>query len=131
MDLTDRLVDRINLLDLPATVYAAAVTGKEDPEIGVLVLPNSQVISQDLAGNRVVDFIYEVVMRGTDEGQINDALWKIANLVGSDNFHVDSENGSFIYDQAQVSSFPTMTGVDLKGALNYVLDFTIQVETFR
>lgn len=131
MDLTDRLVDRINLLDLPATVCAAAVTGKEDPEIGVLVLPNSQVISQDLAGNRVVDFLYEVVMRGTDEGQINNALWKIANLVGSDDFHVESADGSFIYDQAQVSSFPTMTGVDLKGALNYVLDFTIQVETFR
>lgn len=130
MDLTDRLVDQINLLDLPATVYAAAVTGKEDPEIGLLVLPNSQVISQDLAGNRVVDFIYEVVMRGTDEGQINNALWKIANLVGSDDFHVESADGSFIYDQAQVSSFPTMTGVDLKGALNYVLDFTIQVETF-
>ncbi|MBS6381280.1 MAG: hypothetical protein KH407_08170 [Streptococcus sp.] len=131
MDLTDRLVDQINLLDLPAMVYAAAVTGKEDPEIGVLVLPNSQVISQDLAGNRVVDFLYEVVMRGTDEGQINNALWKIANLVGSDDFHVESADGSFIYDQAQVSSFPTMTGVDLKGALNYVLDFTIQVETFR
>lgn len=131
MDLTDRLVDRINLLDLPATVYAAAVTGKEDPEIGLLVLPNSQVISQDLAGNRVVDFIYEVVMRGTDEEQINNALWKIANLVGSDDFHVESSNGSFIYDQAQVTSFPTMTGVDLKGALNYVLDFTIQVETYR
>lgn len=130
MDLTDRLVDRINLLDLPTQVFPTALTGKEDPEIGLLVLPNSQVISQDLAGNRVVDFIYEVVMRGTDEGQINDALWKIANLVGSDGFHVDSENGSFIYDQAQVSSFPTMTGVDLKGALNYVLDFTIQVETF-
>lgn len=130
MDLTDRLVEKINSLGLPTQVYAAAVTGKEDPEIGLLVLPNSQVISQDLAGNRVVDFIYEVVMRGTDEGQINDALWKIANLVGSDGFHVDSENGSFIYDQAQVSSFPTMTGVDLKGALNYVLDFTIQVETF-
>lgn len=131
MDLTDRLVDRINLLDLPAMVYAAAVTGKEDPEIGLLVLPNSQVISQDLVGNKVVDFLYEVVMRGTDEGQINNALWKIANLVGSDDFHVESADGSFIYDQAQVSSFPTMTGVDLKGALNYVLDFTIQVETFK
>lgn len=131
MDLTDRLVDQINLLDLPAMVYAAAVTGKEDPEIGLLVLPNSQVISQDLVGNKVVDFLYEVVMRGTDEGQINNALWKIANLVGSDDFHVKSADGSFIYDQAQVSSFPTMTGVDLKGALNYVLDFTIQVETFR
>lgn len=131
MDLTDRIVDRINLLDLPAMVYAAAVTGKEDPEIGLLVLPNSQVISQDLVGNKVVDFLYEVVMRGTDEGQINNALWKIANLVGSDDFHVESADGSFIYDQAQVSSFPTMTGVDLKGALNYVLDFTIQVETFR
>ena len=130
MDLTDRLVDRINLLDLPATVYAAAVTGKDDPEIGVLVLPNSQVISQDLVGNRVVDFIYEVVMRGTDEEQINEALWKIANLVGSDDFYVESDNESFIYDQAQVTSFPTMTGVDLKGALNYVLDFTIQAETF-
>lgn len=131
MDLTDRLVDRVNLLDLPTTVYAAAVTGKEDPEIGLLVLPNSQVISQDLVGNRVVDFIYEVVMRGTDEEQINAALWKIANLVGSDDFYVESANGSFIYDQAQVTSFPTMTGVDLKGALNYVLDFTIQVETYR
>lgn len=130
MDLTDRLVDRINLLDLPATVYAAAVTGKEDPEIGVLVLPNSQVISQDLVGNEVVNFLYEVVMRGTDEGQINDALWKIANLIGSNDFHVDSVNGSFIYDKAQVTSFPTMTGVDLKGSLNYILDFTIQVETF-
>lgn len=130
MDLTDRLVDRLNSLDLPATVYAAAVTGKEDPEIGVLVLPNSQVISQDLVGNRVVDFIYEVVMRGTDEEQINNSLWKIASLVGSDDFHVESANGSFIYDKAQVTSFPTMTGVDLKGALNYVLDFTIQVETF-
>lgn len=131
MDLTDRLVDRINLLDLPVMVYTAAVTGKEDPEIGLLVLPNSQVISQDLVGNKVVDFLYEVVMRGTDEGQINNALWKIANLVGSDDFHVESADGSFIYDQAQVSSFPTMTVVDLKGALNYVLDFTIQVETFR
>lgn len=130
MDLTDLLVDRINLLDLPTTVYAAAVTGKADPEIGLLVLPNSQVISQDLAGNRVVDFIYEVVMRGTDEEQINNALWKIANLVGSDDFHVESANGSFIYDQAQVTSFPTMTGVDLKGTLNYILDFTIQAETF-
>lgn len=130
MDLTDRLVDRINLLDLPTTVYAAAVTGKEDPEIGLLVLPNSQVISQDLVGNKVVDFLYEVVMRGTDEGQINNALWKIANLVGSDDFHVESADGSFVYDQAQVSSFPTMTGVDLKGSLNYVLDFTIQVEAF-
>lgn len=130
MDLTDRLVDRINLLDLPATVYAAAVTGKGDPEIGVLVLPNSQVISQDLIGNKVVQLLYEVVMRGTDEGQINNALWKIANLVGSDGFHVESINGSFIFDQAQVTSFPTMTGVDLKGSLNYILDFTIQVETF-
>ncbi len=130
MDLTDRLVEKINSLGLPTQVYAAAVTGKEDPEIGLLVLPNSQVISQDLAGNRVVDFIYEVVMRGTDEEQINAALWKIANLVGSDDFHVESANGSFIYDQAQVTSFPTMTGVDLKGSLNYILDFTVQVETF-
>lgn len=130
MDLTDRLVDRINLLDLPATVYAAAVTGKEDPEIGLLVLPNSQVISQDLVGNEVVDFLYEVVMRGTDEGQINDVLWKIANLVGSNDFHIESADGSFAFDRAEVSSFPTMTGVDLKGALNYILDFTIQVETF-
>lgn len=130
MDLTDRLVERINLLDLPTQVFTAALTGKEDPEIGLLVLPNSQVISMDLSGNRVVDFIYEVVMRGTDEGQINEALWKIANLIGSNDFHIESADGSFVFDQATVSSFPTMTGVDLKGALNYILDFTIQVETF-
>lgn len=130
MDLTDRLVDRINSLGPPVDVYAAALTGKEDPEIGLLVLPNSQVISQDLIGNKVVNFMYEVVMRGTDEIQINETLWKIANLIGNDDFHVQSDAGSFIFDQAEVTSFPTMTGVDLKGALNYILDFTVQVETF-
>lgn len=130
MDLTDRLVDRINSLGPPVDVYAAALTGKEDPEIGLLVLPNSQVISQDLIGNKVVSFLYEVVMRGIDEIQINDTLWKIAKLIGDDSFQVQSDTGSFIFDQAQVTSFPTMTGVDLKGSLNYILDFTVQVETF-
>lgn len=130
MDLTDRLVDRINSLGPPVDIYAAALTGKEDPEIGLLVLPNSQVISQDLIGNKVVSFLYEVVMRGTDEIQINDTLWKIAKLIGDDSFQVQSETGSFIFDQAEVTSFPTMTGVDLKGSLNYILDFTVQVETF-
>lgn len=130
MDLTDRLVDRINSLDPPVDVYPAALNGKEDPEIGLLVLPNSQVISQDLIGNKVVNFLYEVVMRGTDEGQINDTLWKIAKLIGDDGFQVQSNTGSFIFDQAEVTSFPTMTGVDLKGSLNYILDFTVQVETF-
>lgn len=131
MDLTDRLVDRINLLDLPATVYAAVVTGKEDPEIGLLVLPNSQVISQDLVGNKVVEFIYEVVMRGTDEALINNTLWQIANLIGNENFYLESTDGSFVFDQAQVASFPTLTSADLSNALNYILDFTVQVETFN
>ena len=131
MDLTDRLVDRINLLDLPATVYAAVVTGKEDPEIGLLVLPNSQVISQDLVGNKVVEFIYEVVMRGTDEALINNTLWQIANLIGNEYFYLASADGSFVFDQAQVASFPTLTGADLSNALNYILDFTVQVETFN
>lgn len=130
MDLTDRLVDRINLLDLPATVYAAVVTGKENPEIGLLVLPNSQVISQDLVGNKVVEFIYEVVMRGTDEALINNTLWQIANLIGNENFYLESTDGSFVFDQAQVASFPTLTSADLSNALNYILDFTVQVETF-
>lgn len=130
MDLTDRLVDRINSLGPPVDIYAAALTGKEDPEIGLLVLPNSQVISQDLIGNKVVNFLYEVVMRGTDEDQINETLWKIANLIGDDDFQVQSNTGSFIFDQAEVTSFPTMTGVGLKGSLNYILDFTVQVETF-
>lgn len=130
MDLTDRLVDKINSLGPPVDIYAAALTGKEDPEIGLLVLPNSQVISQDLIGNKVVQLLYEVVMRGTDEIQINDTLWKIAKLIGDDGFQVQSDTGSFIFDRAEVTSFPTMTGVDLKGSLNYILDFTVQVETF-
>ena len=127
MDLTERLVEKINSLDLPVTVYSAALTGKEDPEIGLLVLPNSQVISEDLVGNKVVEFIYEVVMRGTDEALINNTLWQIANQ----DFYLESADGSFVFDQAQVASFPTLTGADLNNALNYILDFTVQVETFN
>jgi len=131
MDLTERLVEKINSLDLPVTVYSAALTGKEDPEIGLLVLPNSQVISEDLVGNKVVEFIYEVVMRGTDEALINNTLWQIANLIGNEDFYLESADGSFAFDQAQVASFPTLTGADLNNALNYILDFTVQVETFN
>ncbi|HAM86315.1 hypothetical protein [Limosilactobacillus mucosae] len=131
MDLTERLVEKINSLDLPVTVYSAALTGKEDPEIGLLVLPNSQVISEDLVGNKVVEFIYEVVMRGTDEALINNTLWQIANLIGNEDFYLESADGSFVFDQAQVASFPTLTGADLNNALNYILDFTVQVETFN
>lgn len=131
MDLTKQLLAKINTFDLPTRVFSTALKGKQDPEIGLLVLPNSQVINQDLAGNRVEDFLYEVTMRSRDEGLTNETLWKIAEKIGDDDFTVKSADSSFIFDKATVNSFPTMTAVDVSGNVTYIFDFTVEVETFN
>lgn len=131
MDLTKRVLDKINGLELPVKCYMAALTGKRSPEIGLLVLPNSQVETIDLAGNKVENFLYEVAMRGTDEAQINEILWKIAEMIGDDDFKVVSNEDAFVFIRSEVTSFPTMASIDTQENLNYVLDFTIKVQTFN
>ena len=105
--------------------------GKHDPELRLQMLPGSNVIEVDYAGNKTEQYLMEVVMRGSDEGTINQVLWQIANALGDNDFRVISKNGSFVFSTLEIASFPHPTMADTAGTVTYVFDFKITVDTFE
>ena len=131
MDLKERVKDSINSLDLPLKCLLGYLDGKHDPELRLQMLPGSNVIETDYAGNKTEQYLMEIVMRGSDEGTINQALWQIANALGDNDFRVISKNGSFIFSKLEIASFPHPTMADTSGEVTYVFDFKVTVDTFN
>lgn len=131
MDLKERVKDSINSLGLPLKCLLGYLDGKHDPELRLQMLPGSNVIETDYAGNKTEQYLMEIVMRGSDEGTINQALWQIANALGDNDFRVISKNGSFIFSKLEIASFPHPTMADTSGEVTYVLDFKVTVDTFN
>lgn len=131
MDLKERVKDSINSLGLPLKCLLGYLDGKHDPELRLQMLPGSNVIERDYAGNRTEQYLMEVIMRGSDEGMINQVLWKIANALGDNDLRVTSKDGSFVFSTLEVASFPHPTMADTTGTITYVFDFKITVDTFE
>ena len=131
MDLKERVKDSINSLDLPLKCLLGYVDGKHDTELRLQMLPGSNVIEVDYAGNKTEQYLMEVIMRGSDEGLINQVLWQIANVLGDNDFRVISKDGSFVFSKLEIASFPHPTMADTTGTVTYVFDFIITVDTFE
>lgn len=131
MDLKERVKDSINSLDLPLKCLLGYLDGKHDPELRLQMLPGSNVIERDYAGNKTEQYFMEVIMRGSDEELINQVLWQIANVLGNNDYGVVSKYGSFIFNKLDVASFPHPTMADTSGAITYAFDFKITVDTFE
>lgn len=131
MDLKERVKGSINSLDLPLKCLLGYLDGKHDPELRLQMLPGSNVIERDYAGNKTEQYFMEVIMRGSDEELINQVLWQIANVLGNNDFRVISKDGSFVFNKLDVASFPHPTMADTSGAITYAFDFKITVDTFE
>ena len=131
MDLKERVKDSINSLYLPLKCLLGYLDGKHDPELRLQMLPGSNVIERDYAGNKTEQYLMEVIMRGSDEGLINQVLWQIANVLGDNDFRVISKNGSFVFSTLEIASFPHPAMADTTGTITYVFDFKITVDTFE
>lgn len=131
MDLKERVKDSINSLGLPLKCLLGYLDGKHDPELRLQMLPGSNVIERDYAGNKTEQYFMEVIMRGSDEELINQVLWQIANVLGDNNFRVTSKDGSFVFSTLEIASFPHPTMADTTGTVTYVFDFKITVNTFE
>ena len=124
MDLKERIKDQINSLELPVKLYLGYIDGKHSPELRLQALSNSRVIEEDYGGNKTEQFLMEIVMRGDDEGMINQVL-------GNNDYGVVSKDGSFIFNKLDIVSFPQPTMADTSGEVTYVLDFKVTVDTFN
>ncbi|WCT60407.1 phage tail terminator protein [Limosilactobacillus portuensis] len=131
MDLKERVKDSINSLALPLKCLLGYLNGKHDPELRLQMLPGSNVIERDYAGNKTEQYLMEVIMRGSDEGLINQVLWQIANVLGDNDFRVISKDGSFVFSTLEIASFPHPAMADTTGTVTYVFDFKITVDTFE
>lgn len=131
MDLKERVKDSINSLGLPLKCLLGYLDGKHDPELRLQMLPGSNVIERDYAGNKTEQYLMEVIMRGSDERTINQVLWQIANVLGDNDFKVISKDGSFVFSTLEIASFPHPTMADTTGTITYVFDFKITVDTFE
>lgn len=130
MDLKERVKDSINSLDLPLKCLPGYLDGKHDPELRLQMLPGSNVIEVDYAGNKTEQYLMEVIMRGSDEGLINQVLWQIANVLGDYDFRVVSNDDSFLFSKLEIASFPHPTMADTSGIVTYVFDFKVTVDTY-
>ena len=130
MDLKERVKDAINTLQLPVTCRLGYLDGKHDPDLRLQVLPGSNVIERDYAGNKTEEYIMEVIMRGANELEINQLLAKVADYLCDNDFRVASHDGSFVYSGLDVASFPHPIMADTTGEVTYVFDFKITVDTF-
>lgn len=133
MDLKERILENINALSLPngTKVMLGYLDGKHgDPEVRLQMLPGSNVIETDYAGNRTEQYLMEIAVRGSDEGLINQVLWQIANALGDNDFRVVSNDGSFLFSKLEIASFPHPTMADTSGIVTYVFDFKVTVDTY-
>lgn len=130
MDLKERMKDAINTLKLPVTCRIGYLDGKHDPDLSLQVLPGSNVIDRDYAGNKTEEYIMEVIMRGANELEINQVLAKVADYLYDNDFRVVSHDGSFVYSGLDVASFPHPIMADTTGDITYVFDFKVIVDTF-
>lgn len=133
MDLKERVLEQIRDLSLPdnVKVLMGYLDGKQgDPEVRLQILPGSNIIDVDYAGNKTEQYLMEVIAQGSDEGLINQVLWQIANALGDNDFRVISKDGSFIFSKLEIASLPHPTMADTTGAVTYVFDFKITVDTF-
>lgn len=133
MDLKERILEKINALSLPndTKVMLGYLDGKHgDPEVRLQMLPGSNVIETDYAGNQTEQYLMEIATRGSDEGLINQVLWQIANALGDNDFRVVSNDGSFLFSKLEIASFPHPTMADTSGIVTYVFDFKVTVDTY-
>lgn len=133
MDLKERILEKINALSLPngIKVMLGYLDDKHgDPEVRLQMLPGSNVIETDYAGNRTEQYLMEIATRGSDEGLINQVLWQIANALGDNDFRVVSNDGSFLFSKLEIASFPHPTMADTSGIVTYVFDFKVTVDTY-
>ncbi len=130
MDLSERIRERINQLSLPVKCLAGYLDGKHNPDLRLQVLPGSQVIERDYAGNKTEQYVLEVIMRGEDEAVIAQTLGTVAECLGSNDFQVVSKDNSFVFTQLKIASFPHPILADTAGKVTYVFDFKVIVDTF-
>lgn len=131
MDLSEVIANKINAMDnMP---YPCIINYLNDNE-GLALYPivGSSTQFSDWAGNLTKNINYEVQIRGSakETAKLSSTLWRIANMLDSVDT-LDSSNGSYIFQNLNITNEPSLTDADTSGHIQYTLGFSVQIYQTR
>lgn len=101
-----------------------------DSDIGLVPVQGSHTVEADYAGNKLWQYNYAITIKTKSAREAKEKLFAISNyLEGLD--ELSSENGSFRFNNLEVSSAPSELLEDTTGTVMYELDIAVFVYTKR
>lgn len=127
MDLTEQLANKIN--DMSNMPFPCIINYLNDNE-GLAIYPivGSSTQFADWAGNLTKNINYEVQIRGSvkQTALLSGTMWRIASMLDSLS-ELDSGNGSYIFQNLNITNEPSLTDADASGHVQYTLGFCVQI----
>ena len=142
MDLFARIADHLRLLELETPRLTS--TGKQIIQEDKPPKDNERDLSiqgvasgqgqQDLARNRQIPFMVQIIIKNTNQSQAFNDAWKIADsfdkLPRKENGEwvtLRSSDGSFLFDSSEVYTQPRNLGIQEHDAYLYVLTVRLNI----
>ena len=125
MDINERLCDVINAIpNLPKECKIGYLL--TDDSFQIYSIPGGRTISEDYAGNKDKELIYEVAIRTQDVQTADQLLWLVTNMI-EDLDELKSYDNSFKFESIEITGTPFISEQDIKGYSVYALNFKIKI----
>lgn len=125
MDINERLCDVINAIpDIPQECKIGYLLA--DDSFQIYSIPGGRTISEDYAGNKDKELIYEVGIRTQDQEMADKLLWLVANMI-EDLEVLESLDNSFEFESIEITGTPFVSEQDTRGYSVYALDFKVNI----
>ncbi|MFT8608004.1 MAG: minor capsid protein [Liquorilactobacillus nagelii] len=99
-----------------------------DNAVGLVPEPGSVKIDEDYAGAEEWQYNYAITVENTSQQVVKQQLFTISQYLQSLT-DLQSANGTFEFEEINVSSAPAMTLKDTSGNVQYLLDIAVLVWT--
>lgn len=128
MDLMDQLVGNVNAIpDLPIKCRLGYL--KPTESFCLYPLPGGKVIREYYDGMKDQQLNYEFAMKSDDQQKINTTLWVVQNHL-EELLTLTSADGSFDFDEINITNKPFINQLDDKGNYIFMLDVQAKVTTY-
>lgn len=129
MDFMERLCDKINTMPRLPVVCKLGYLGAAESLV-LYPLPGGKVVQQFMDGSSDQQLNYEVAMKSKSQNNINSTLWVIQNELEKLKV-LDSQNGSFIFDELIITNKPFINQIDNQGWFVFLLDVQAKITVFK
>lgn len=129
MDFLDRLQDKVNSLPgLPITLMQGFLG--TDESFVVYPLPGGRTVTEYMDGTKDRVLNFEFAMKSKQQSVINPTLWMVQNVL-DDLEELDSEDGSFEFEDLTITNTPFINQIDEQGWFVFLLDVQANITVFK